>query len=53
MDTSKLCRVTFLGEYSSGKTALLNALLTESLFTESITKETAIDDVFIPNIPQF
>ncbi len=35
-------RVTLLGEYSSGKTALLNALLEDKFFVESITKETAL-----------
>jgi GTPase SAR1 family protein len=34
-------RVSCLGEYSSGKSALLNALLGEKFFAESITKETA------------
>lgn len=34
-------RVSCLGEYSSGKSALLNALLGGKFFAESITKETA------------
>jgi len=35
-------RVSCLGEYSSGKSALLNAILGGKFFAESITKETAL-----------